>query len=189
MRRIRTYEITITAVMTALATIIYLIFPEIPLVPGVDYLKIDFSDIPAIAAGIVLSPFFGIFVEIIKNIFHLFRTTTFGIGEIMNVIMGSTIIVSLNYFSNIFYKKFEKYFTFVFSSVITIAISIVVGWLTNAIFTPIYFLIIGIPITQKSVLAGVIGSTLLNAVKVAFNILPFYPLYFALKRYFSKINH
>ena len=73
-------KITLAAVMTAISTIVYYILPEIQLVPGVDYLKIDFSDMPAIVTGIMIGPAYGILVEVVKNIIHLLRTTTFGIG-------------------------------------------------------------------------------------------------------------
>ena len=49
-------NMALIGVMTALSTVIYMFFPEVPLVPGVDYLKIDFSDIPAILLGVVVNP-------------------------------------------------------------------------------------------------------------------------------------
>ena len=61
----RTFKIIFTAIMAALSTVIYFILPEIPLVPGVDYLKIVLSDLPAILSGIVAGPLSGIGVEII----------------------------------------------------------------------------------------------------------------------------
>lgn len=52
----------------------------------------------------------------------------------------------------------------------------------NGLLTPLYFRIMGIPLTTAGVLAGVWGSTLLNAVKAALNLLPLYPLYLAVYR-------
>ena len=40
----KTFNLTITALMTAIATVIYMTFPEINIIPGVSYMKIDFSD-------------------------------------------------------------------------------------------------------------------------------------------------
>ena len=78
--------------MTAIATVIYMVFPEINIVPGVSHLKVDLSDFPAILTGVILGPLHGILVEVVKNIIHLTRTTTVGIGEIMNII---SVIISL----------------------------------------------------------------------------------------------
>ena len=75
-------SLTVIGAMSALATVIYLLFPEIPLVPGVEYLKIDLSDIPALLTGVILGPLPGIAVEVIKNGIHLLRTTTFGLSLI-----------------------------------------------------------------------------------------------------------
>ena len=47
-RNSKIFKITVTAVMTAVATIIYMVFPEINIIPGVSYMKIDFSDFPAL---------------------------------------------------------------------------------------------------------------------------------------------
>ena len=44
----KVFNLTIVGLMTAIATVIYMVFPEVPIVPGVDYMKVDFSDFPAI---------------------------------------------------------------------------------------------------------------------------------------------
>ena len=192
-QKIKTTYLTVTAVMAAVSTITYYVLPEIPLVPGVDYLKIDFSDIPAIATGIMINPFYGILVEVVKNLIHLFKTTTLGIGELMNMGVGAAIILSLSGFSKLFARLFKKdnmsvavYYS---ASAVTLEITILAGWLLNGALTPVYFLLMGFPITAQGIAAGVWGSTLLNVVKAALNLLPFYPVFLALKKAFSKISH
>ncbi|MBR5246611.1 MAG: ECF transporter S component [Clostridia bacterium] len=189
-RNSKTFKLTVTAVMTAIASIIYMVFPEINIIPGVSYMKIDFSDFPAILTGLVLGPVHGILVEIIKNIIHLTRTTTVGIGEIMNVVMGTGIILSMYGFTKLFSKIFkEKKFsfrTYIISAIITILITIIVGWLANMVFTPIFYKLIGIPFVAETYWAGVWGSTALNAVKATFNVIPFYPVYYSIEKAVKK---
>ena len=189
-RNKKTFNLTVTAVMTAIATVIYMVFPEINIVPGVSYMKIDFSDFPAVLTGIVFGPVQGVLVEVVKNIIHLTKTTTVGIGEIMNIILGSGIVLSMALFTKLFAKVFkEKRFslkTYVLSSIITIVITIVLGWLANMIFTPIFYSIMGIPFVSETYWAGVWGSTALNTVKACFNIIPFYPIYFAAQKAAKK---
>ena len=183
------FNLTIVGLMTAIATVIYM-GPEIPIVPGVDYMKIDFSDVPAILIGVIFGPVQGILVEVFKNIIHLTRTTTFGIGEIMNIVIGSSMILSMS----LSVKAFKKIFKsnkinlkiFFISSAITIVIAIVMGWIANLVFTPIFYNIMGIPLVTETYLAGVWGSTTLNSIKSAFNILPFFPIYFALEKAVKK---
>ena len=189
-RKIKAFNLTITAVMTAIASIIYMVFPEINIIPGVSYMKIDFSDFPAILTGIVFGPIQGILVEIVKNIIHLTRTTTMGIGEIMNVVMGTGIILSMYGFTKLFSKVFkEKKFSaksYIISSLITICITIIVGWLANIVFTPIFYKLMGIPLVSETYWAGVWGSTALNAVKATFNVVPFYPVYLSVEKAVKK---
>lgn len=186
----KVFNLTIVGLMTAIATVIYMVFPEVPIVPGVDYMKVDFSDFPAILTGVIFGPVQGILVEIFKNIIHLTRTTTFGIGEIMNIVIGSSMILSMSYSVKTFKKIFKSnkinlkiYFI---SSAITIIIAIVMGWIANLVFTPIFYNIMGIPLVTETYLAGVWGSTTLNSIKAIFNILPFFPIYFAIEKGVKK---
>ncbi|MBR5203055.1 MAG: ECF transporter S component [Clostridia bacterium] len=186
----KVFNLTIVGLMTAIATVIYMVFPEVPIVPGVDYMKVDFSDFPAILTGVIFGPVQGILVEVFKNIIHLTRTTTFGIGEIMNVTIGSSMILSMSLSIKLFKKIFKSskinMKIFFISSVITIIVAIVVGWLANLVFTPIFYNIMGIPLVTETYLAGVWGSTTLNSIKSAFNILPFFPIYFAIEKGVKK---
>ena len=189
-RNKKIFGLTFTAVMAAISTVVYMVFPEIQIVPGVSYMKIDFSDFPAIITGITLGPVYGVLVEVVKNIIHLAKTTTFGIGEIMNVIIGGGIVLSMTLFTKLFAKVFkENRFsakTYIISSAITVAVSIILGWLANIVFTPIFFKLMGIPLVSEAYWAGVWGSTALNTVKAAFNVLPFYPVYFAVEKAVKK---
>lgn len=178
-----TVRLTLIGVMTALATVIYLFLPEIPLVPGVSYLKIDLSDIPALLLGFIAGPVYGIAVEVLKNLIHLLKTTTFGIGELINIGIGATMIGGMGLFSGWLSRLTKKprlhplpYFL---SAALTLLCSIVAGWLLNAALTPLFYRVMGIPLTTELLLAGIWGSTALNAVKSALNLLPFYPLYYA----------
>ena len=185
-RNQKIYNITIVGLMTAIATVIYMVFPEINIVPGVSHLKVDFSDFPAILTGVIVGPVQGILIEVVKNIIHLSRTTTVGIGEIMNIILGSSMILSMWGFVKIFKKLFKEnkitFKTYILASAITIVIAIIVGWVANMIFTPIFYKIMGFPLVSETYWAGVWGSTTLNAIKALFNIVPFFPIYTVLEK-------
>ncbi len=189
-RNKKIYNITVVGLMTAIATVIYMVFPEINIVPGVSHLKVDFSDFPAILTGVILGPIQGILIEVVKNIIHLSRSTTMGIGEIMNVILGSSMILSMWGFVKVFKKVFKEtkitLKTYVLASVITIVIAIIVGWFANMIFTPIFYKIMGFPLVSETYWAGVWGSTTLNSIKALFNIVPFFPIYTVLEKAIKK---
>ncbi len=191
-RNKKIFNLTVVSLMTAIATVIYMVFPEINIVPGVSHLKVDFSDFPAILTGVILGPIQGILVEVIKNIIHLTRSTTVGIGEIMNVILGSSMIVSMWGFVKTFKKVFKEtkisFKTYIIASSITIVIAIIVGWFANMIFTPIFYKIMGFPLVSETYWAGVWGSTTLNAIKSLFNIVPFFPIYIAGEKAIKKYS-
>ncbi len=189
-RNKKIFNLTVVGLMTAIATVIYMVFPEINIVPGVSHLKVDFSDFPAILTGVIIGPIQGILVEIVKNIIHLTRTTTVGIGEIMNIILGSSMILSMWGFVKIFKKVFKEnkitLKTYIIASTITIVIAIIIGWIANMIFTPIFYKIMGIPFVSETYWAGVWGSTTLNSIKSIFNIIPFFPIYIVLEKAIKK---
>ncbi len=189
-RNQKIFNLTVVGLMTAIATVIYMVFPEINIVPGVSHLKVDFSDFPAILTGVIIGPIQGILVEVVKNIIHLTRTTTVGIGEIMNIILGSSMIVSMWEFIKIFKKVFKDnkitFKTYILASAITIVIAIIVGWIANMIFTPIFYKIMGFPLVSETYWAGVWGSTTLNSIKALFNIVPFFPIYIVFEKVIKK---
>ncbi len=80
--------------ISILSVISYLImFIEFPIVFAPGFLKLDFSDIPAIIGGFALGPVAGIFIELIKNILHFVtKSSTGGIGEIANFLIGGAFV-------------------------------------------------------------------------------------------------
>ena len=176
-------NMALIGVMTALATILYMFLPEIPLVPGVSYLKIDFSDIPAIMLGVLVNPVAGVWVELFKNLIHLTKTTTFGIGELINIGVGAAIIFGmwfgLKLSARITHRSAFHPLPYFSAATATVALAILAGWLLNAALTPVFYSVMGWPLTTELLWAGVWGSTALNAVKAALNLFPFYPVIYA----------
>ncbi len=96
MKRNSTKLITLLGVMTALAFILYYI--EIPvgfILPQAPYLKIDFSDIPAILVGLSAGPIAGVVVELFKNVLHaiFLMKEPGGSGEIANFAAGISYLI------------------------------------------------------------------------------------------------
>ncbi len=95
-----------TALLGAMAFILMFLEVPIPIVPA--WLKLDFSDLPALIAGFALGPVSGIIVQAIKVIlFLLFKGTTSGfIGELGNFIMGVSLVLPASIIYN--HKKCRK---------------------------------------------------------------------------------
>jgi riboflavin transporter FmnP len=96
MKQNSTRIITLLGVMTALAYILY--FLELPvgfIFPAAPFLKIDFSDIPAIMVGLSAGPLAGVVVELFKNILHaiFLMKEPAGSGEIANFTAGIAYLI------------------------------------------------------------------------------------------------
>lgn len=87
----KTNYLTKTAILGVLAFVIMTV--EFPLPLFAPFLKVDFSDVPALLAGFALGPSAGIMVEVIKNFLHAFRTETAFIGEAANFLTGILLVI------------------------------------------------------------------------------------------------
>lgn len=84
-------NITVTAIMSAVSTVLMFLSFSVPLVPS--FLKFDFSELPALLTGFALGPVYGVAVCLVKNVVNVFFTTTFGVGELSNFILGCMFVV------------------------------------------------------------------------------------------------
>lgn len=82
-----THKIAVTALLGAAATILmFLSFPLPFLIPP--FIKMDFSELPALLAAFSVGPASGVAVCLIKNLINALSTTTGGVGELANFLMG-----------------------------------------------------------------------------------------------------
>ena len=178
-------NIALIGVMTAIGSVLYLW--EIPLFA---HLKLDLSNVPAYLLGVIAGPIPGILAEALINVIHMFRSSSMLIGEIMNIGVGSCVILSMHFLMRLFARLFRKqrshaavYFT---AATLTVGIAVVVGWLLNLVATPIFFSVMGMPLEENWIAVYVFGSSLLNTVKTALCILPFYPVYYPMWRAYCR---
>lgn len=94
------HYMAVTAMLSAVGFV--LMFLEIPLprlIP--DFIKLDFSELPALIGSFALGPTCGVLVCLIKNLLHLFITQTGGIGELSNFLLGAAFVLP----AGLIYKK------------------------------------------------------------------------------------
>lgn len=87
--RSRVHKLTVTAMLSAVAFVLmFLDFPIPFLIPP--FVKMDFSELPALLAAFSLGPVYGVIVCLVKNLVHFITmTTTGGAGEICNFLLGA----------------------------------------------------------------------------------------------------
>ena len=90
-RKINVKGIAVSAVCGALGFVLMLLeFPLPFIIPS--FIKLDFSEIPALIASFAYGPIYGILVCAVKNLLHLFVTTSGGVGELSNFILGAIFV-------------------------------------------------------------------------------------------------
>lgn len=84
-----TQTMTSIALLSAISFVLsFLEFP-VPLSPS--FAKMDLSDFPALIGAMSLGPWAGVSVELIKNLLGLLSTSTGGVGELANFLMGGSM--------------------------------------------------------------------------------------------------
>jgi riboflavin transporter FmnP len=83
--------ITVTAMLSAIAYVLMLFDFAIPIVPS--FIKLDLSDLPELIGAFAMGPMCGVLICLIKNLFHLIVTTTGGVGEFSNFILGAAFVL------------------------------------------------------------------------------------------------
>ncbi len=102
MKKVNVRKITMTALLSAMASVLMFFNLNIPLMPS--FIKLDFSELPALIASYALGPISGLTVCLIKNLVNLLSSSTGGIGELSNFILGACFVVP----AGIIYRKMNN---------------------------------------------------------------------------------
>ena len=77
--------------LSAVAYILMFLDFSVPFMPA--FIKMDLSELPALIGSFAMGPLCGVVVCLIKNVLHLFITTTGGVGELTNFILGVAFVL------------------------------------------------------------------------------------------------
>ena len=139
-KKLNVRALTLTGVMGALAFALMMLEFSIPIMPA--FIKLDFSELPALITGFAFGPLWGIAVCFIKNLIHVFISSTGAIGEISNFVLGAVFVgVSAIIYKN---KKNKKWA--LISCVIASAVMAVFSVFSNYfVVYPLYVKVLGMP--------------------------------------------
>ena len=88
----KTRRMVMTAMLGTIASILmFFDFPIPMLIPG--FIKLDFSELPALIASFTLGPVSGIVVCLIKNLVNCLSSYSVGIGELCNFLLGVAFVL------------------------------------------------------------------------------------------------
>ena len=132
--------ITGTAVLTAVAFALQFLEFPIPIIPS--FIKLDFSDLPALIGAFTYGPLAGVLIQLLKNLLHMPFSSSMFIGELSNFLLGASFVLVAGLIYK--YKKTKK------NAVIAgicgaIAMGAVCLPLNYFIVYPLYYNVLGFP--------------------------------------------
>lgn len=182
MRDCKLRNLILISIIAAISFLIMIFEFALPVFPP--FLKLDFSDIPALLIGFSLGPVSGIGVVFIRNLLHLTITATMGIGELANFLISGTFV----FISSYIYKRSQRPGLSLISGTISM---VTMALITNLlIIIPLYEAILELPLENTIEAARAINpavdglNSYLAMVIAPFNLLKaglvsliFYPIF------------
>ena len=128
-----TRRLTGIAMLSAVAGVLtYFAFP-VPLMPS--FIKLDFSELPALLAAFAYGPISGAAVCLVKNLVNLLHTSTGGIGTLCNFLLGMCFVVPAGV---IYRRKRSRAGALIGALIGTLAMSVVSLFTNYFIVYPLY---------------------------------------------------
>lgn len=147
--RVNVRYFTVTAMLSAIAFILMFIDFPIPfLIP--EFIQMDLSELPALIGAFSMGPVCGVLICLIKNLLHLMITSTGGVGELSNFILGASFVLPAGLIYK--HKKTRK--------------SALTGSLLGAIFMGVFSIIPNYFLTYPVYYNFMPEETILNAYQV-----------------------
>ena len=150
-----------------------LMFFDIPAFFAPGFLKIDLADLPALIGAFAMGPMAGVIVQLVKNLLSIFieGTTTGGIGELSNFIVGSTFVYVAGF---IYYKK-KTLKTAVVGLILGVLAMTILATLSNYyVVFPLYAKIFGWPMEKIIGMGSAVNKFVIDYKSlILFAVVPF----------------
>ncbi len=104
MLKTNTKTLVLISVIAAMSTAL-MFFPQFPIFPGFGWLKFDFADVPALLAGVAISPVAGGIIVVLRGILHfILMPDGLLFSEIGNITVSFCLVVSAGLMSKYLFK-------------------------------------------------------------------------------------
>ena len=133
-----TRELSTIAILAAIAAVLFMI--EIPVVL---FYKLDLSSLPVLLGAFAMGPLPGTLVLLVKAMLGLLHTTSQGVGELADFIMGFAMLLP----ASLIYKHVKNRKGAILGMVVGALVATIVGVLTNYyLMIPFYGAAYGMPV-------------------------------------------
>lgn len=124
---------TMTAMLSAVAFVLMFLEFNVPFMPS--FIKMDLSELPALIGAFAMGPASGVIICLIKNLLHLLMSTTGGVGELSNFVLGALFVIP----AGLMYKKKKGRKSALIGSLIGAVVMAVVSVFSNYVIVyPVY---------------------------------------------------
>lgn len=89
-KRFTPRSIAMIGMLSAISFILMFFDFSVPIMPS--FIKMDLSELPALIGCFAMGPLEGVVICLIKNLLHLLQSSTGGVGELSNFILGATFV-------------------------------------------------------------------------------------------------
>ena len=135
-----TRELSTIAVLAAVASLLF--FLEIPIVL---FYRLDFSNLPVLLGTFAMGPVAGIVILTIKSLLGLLHTSSQGVGELADLIMGLAMVIP----AGIIYRRKTSRYGALLGMLVGGLCATIAGVLTNVyILIPFYGAVYHMPVEQ-----------------------------------------
>lgn len=166
-----TRELTSIALLAAVAAVLFII-PGVPIFPMIPFYKLDFSNLPVLLGTFAFGPVRGTLILLIKSTLGLLSTTSGGVGELADFIMGFAMIIP----AGLIYKQRKSRYSALIGMLVGTVCAVIASMLSNYyILLPFFGLTEEMAISMGSKLFPFIDSTWSFVIFVtgAFNLIKF----------------
>ncbi len=118
-KRADVWKLTMIAMLSAIAFVLMFLEFSVPIMPP--FIKMDLSDLPELIGAFAMGPVSGVTICLIKNLLHLFLSTTGGVGELSNFLLGACFVLP----AGLIYRKWKGKKSAVLGAVLMALVSIV----------------------------------------------------------------
>src|SRR5690625_1437715 len=176
-------KLVVLSLLSAVSIVLFFISFPLPMLPP--YLKVDFSDVPALLAGLIFSPLAGVLVVLLKNALYFIASgATDPIGVVANFIAGTLYIFPVAFL----YHRYKGMKSVIAGLVIgTISMALVMSILNYLIILPAYSWLMGMEMNETIKWASVVAGVLpFNFVKGLIVGMLFVPVFIKLKQWIDE---
>lgn len=146
-------------------------FPLVWLAPS--FIKLDISDLPSLLGAFSIGPMAGVIIQLLKNLLNLVLegSTTGGVGELANFVVGSTFA----YTAGAFYFKNKNFKNAIIGLIAgTVVMTTVISLANYFIMFPLYAKLFGWPLEDLVAMGTAVNKNITDMkTMIIYSIVPF----------------